>query len=79
MITQTTKIENGTITLPPKLRKAWKEADVLVKGNERQIIIERPNNKIFDSDTEKKLRRLGITITKKDIERAITWARRQRK
>lgn len=77
MVTQTTKIKNGTITLPKQLSKFWRNREVVVQGSEDKIVIEpsKPKKRIFSKETEKKLQALGRKITKKDIEEAIAWAR----
>jgi len=41
MAAQTTKVKNGTITLPKKFRKAWKEAEVYVDIAGDTILIKR--------------------------------------
>lgn len=41
MITKTAKIRNGVITLPKKLQKPWKEAEVFVFPNEDTLIIKK--------------------------------------
>lgn len=83
MTTQTAKIKDGslTITLPEMLQKSWGEEEVLVIPYTDRIIIERPrrNGRIFSSVTEKKLKALGRKISKKEIEEAIQWARKQTK
>ena len=41
MTTSTTKVKNGTITLPKELRKTWKRAEVFVFSNKDTLIIKK--------------------------------------
>lgn len=78
MVTQTTKIRNGTITLPKSLSKPWQGADVFVRASEDTIVIKRISRAPFwDIWQEIKMKGLGKKISQKDIKDAIAWARRQ--
>lgn len=81
MVTQTTKIKNGNIILPKEIQEFWAGAMVFVRADRDRITIERSGKKggLFDKETERKLRILGRKVTRKDIENAIRWARRQSK
>ena len=41
MTSQTTKIKNGIIVLPPNLRRAWKEGEVFIFPNKDTLIIKK--------------------------------------
>lgn len=72
---QTTKVKNGTIVLPERLRRIWEGVDVLITPERDKIVIEKRERRIFSKETEEKLRVLGRKITKKDIQAAVDWAR----
>jgi hypothetical protein len=76
-VTQLTKVANGSILLPPQVRKSWREADIYVSASDDTIVAKRlfKSGDLFNADTVKKLRRLGRKITRRDLEAAVTWAR----
>lgn len=78
MITQTTKIKEGKILLPPEARKDWKDAEVFVKTSEDTIVIKKIKKTPF-WETWEKMRKAGKKITQEDIKNAVTWARRSQK
>lgn len=76
MVTQTTKVKNGVIILPKKIRKAWEKAEVFITGGRDTILIKKvslpPLSQMLDE-----FRKIGKKITKKDVKEAIEWARRK--
>lgn len=75
MVTQTTKIKNGTITLPKGIRKSWRGAEVLIYGEGDTLIIKRIQPPSFPEMLEE-FRKIGKYITKKDVEDAIKKVRK---
>lgn len=76
MTIQTLKLKNQTLTLP----KDWRGKEIFIRKYKDTIVIKKvkkPGFFVFDKDTEKKLRALGKKITQKDIEKAISWARKR--
>lgn len=76
MVTQTTKVKNGTIILPKEFRKSWKEAEVFISGEKDTIIMKRIKAPSF-LEMLKEFREIGKSITKKEVREAIKWARRK--
>ena len=77
MITQTTKIKKGTIVLPSKIRKNWREADILLQASQDNIFIKRLQQpSVFEMVRE--FRKIGKKFSKKNLERAIKWARNEK-
>jgi hypothetical protein len=69
MATQTLKLKNQTITLP----KEWKE--VFVRRYNNTIVIKKVEEPEFWQSWEK-IKPFSKDITKKDIEKAVNWARK---
>lgn len=78
MTTQTAKIEKRSIIFPKVLPKLWQGADVFVRASDDTIVIKRVSKAPF-WDTLEQMREIGKKFTKKDVERAITWARKSQK
>jgi len=76
MVAQITKVKNGNITLPKEFRKAWKGAEVFISGEKDTILIKRVKASSF-SQMLREFRKIGKKITKKDVEEAISWAKRK--
>jgi len=74
MVTQTTKIKNGNIALPEKLRKSWKGAEVFITGEKDTILVKRLTTPSL-SEMISEFRKIGKNISKKDVKDAIKWAR----
>lgn len=77
MTTQTTKVRNGNITLPEKIRKSWKGADILLQISDDNIFIKKLQIPSF-FDMLKEFRRIGKKFSKKDVEDAIKYARNKK-
>ena len=71
-----TKIENGTITLPKKIQRAWRNVEVVILPGKESILIKKISQPSL-SELEPKLRQLGKVITKKDVNNAVKWARKK--
>lgn len=74
MTTKTTKVKNGTITLPKELRKSWKGAKVFLRAANDTIVIKKIKKAAFWESWEK-LRKVSKKVTKRDIKKAVAWAR----
>jgi len=75
---ETTKIKNRNIILPAKIWKKWKGNDVMIRASDDTIVIK----KIEEADfwkTWRKMKKVAAGITKRDIEKAVLWARKTRK
>lgn len=66
MVIQTTKVKNGTIVLPPKFKKSWKEANVWLQISKKNIFIRKLDPPSV-SDMLKEFRKIGKNISKKDV------------
>jgi len=77
-VTETTKIKNGSVVLPRELRATWKDAEVFLRSSDDTIVIKKMQKAPF-WNTWKKLGALKTKINRKDIDDAITWARRRSK
>lgn len=79
MTTKTTKVKNGTITLPKELWKAWKGAEVFIFPSEDTLIVKKIQ-KLLEVEWEKyeeKLSRGRKRISPKIIDEATQWAKSQ--
>lgn len=76
MTIKTTKIKNGVIVLPKKIRQNWQEADVWLQVSKDSIYVKRLSRPSL-SEMLKEFRKIGKTITKKDVDEAIKWARKK--
>lgn len=74
MTIQTTKIKNGTVILPKQLQKDWKEAEVYIFTSKDYISIKRMQAP-SGLQMLKEFRKVGQNISKKDVGKAIEWAR----
>lgn len=77
MTTKTTKVKNGTITLPKEFRKSWKEAEVFIFPSTDTLIVKKIQ-KPLEADWkeyEKKLNRGKKRISSKVIREAVQWSR----
>lgn len=74
-----TKLKGDTITLPKPLAREWRGADVFMHVANDTVILKKvyAPGRIFDPVTEERLKRIGKKITKKDIDAAVAWARKQ--
>lgn len=75
MATETTKIKGGAITLPEKLRRDWQNAEVFLRFSDDTLVVKKVQKSTF-WETWRKLKALKGSITKKDIEEAVQWARK---
>lgn len=71
MATQTLKLKNQILTLP----KDWKGKEIFVRKYNDTIIIKKVERPKFWESWEK-IRAFSKDIKKKDIEKAISWARK---
>lgn len=72
-------MEKNIVTIPSKITKG-EELVIIPRSLYEEIkkqTGQKLKTKLFDKETEKKLRALGKKITKKEIEEAIRWARRE--
>lgn len=76
MVTQTTKVKNGTIVLPREIRKAWERAEILVSGGKETILIKKVSIPSLSQMLDE-FRKIGKKIKKEDVKEAIEWARRK--
>lgn len=75
---QTIKIKNRNITLPPEIWRKWKGNEVIVRVSDDTIVIK----KIGEADfwkTWRKMKKVSAGITKRDIEKAVSWAKKSKK
>lgn len=77
-INQVTKIKNGTISLPSQITKSWKEAQIYIQYSQDNIFIKRMNSPELP-EMLKQLKKVGNKISKRDLEKAISWARKTNK
>lgn len=80
MVTQTTKVKNGTITLPEKLRKRWREAKVFITGKKDTILIKRltkPALTLKEMMDEFYQVTRKAKISKKDVDETIRSVRQE--
>ena len=77
MNTQTTKVKNGTITLPKEFRKSWKGADVFLFSSADTLIVKKVQKPLEAEwkEYEKKLNRGRKKISSKVIRQAVQWSR----
>lgn len=71
-----TKVKNGTITLPARVRKSWRNKEVVVVEEGNRLIVQ-PVDAEWDR-YEKKLQKGKGSISSKIIEEAVGWARKHR-
>lgn len=71
MTTQTLKLKNQTLTLP----KDWRGKEVFVRTYNDTIVIKKVEKPEFWENWEK-IKKFSKDIKKKDIEKAILWARK---
>lgn len=74
MTTQTLKLKNQTLTLP----KDWRGKEVFIRRYNDTILIKKIEKPEF-WENWKKIKKFSKDITKKDIEKAILWARKFQK
>lgn len=80
MTIQTTKIENGTITLPSPLQEQWTKAKVLIFPFNDSLIIkklEEPSELLW-AEYEQKLKKAKGKISAKTIDDATGWAKKRK-
>lgn len=71
-----TRIKDGKITLPKDLRKDWKEGQVIFVPTESGFYIKSVTPPSLDAIASR-LRKLGKSLTSKDIKKAVAWARKK--
>lgn len=76
MVSQITRVKNGTIILPEKFRKNWKGAEVFITGEKDTLLIKRVRSRTFPQMLSE-FRKIGKKIKRKDVEEAINWARKK--
>lgn len=74
---QLIQVKNNTITLPKTLMKTWKGKDVYVRFSDDAIFIKKLQPPSL-WELRDQLRTVAKTITQKDINNAVTWARKKR-
>jgi len=80
MTTKTTKVKNGTITLPKGVRKAWKGAEVYLDVEGDTILIKRlsrPALTLKEMMDELREAARKTKLSKKDVEEAIREVRKE--
>lgn len=75
MAQSTIKVKNGAITLPKQLQKNWKGASVFMRFSTDTVVLKKVRPSSFWK-TWQKMKPATKGITRKDIENAISWARR---
>lgn len=76
----TTKLTTDAVKfLPAKLRKRWRGQNVYYLASADTLVVKktRPVKQTY-AEAVADFRRLGKTITRADLRRAIAWARKQR-
>lgn len=73
----TAKIENGTLTLPRSVRKLWQNKEVLILPEKDRLIVQ-PLEAEWDS-YEEKVSKGRKQITSRMIDKAVAWAKNNRK
>ena len=76
MTTQTTKVKNGTILLPKKLRQEWQDAQIIILPSKDGMYIKKLSRPSL-LKLKSKLQKLGKLIRQKDIDEAIKWAKQK--
>lgn len=71
-----TKIKNGKITLPKDLRQAWKGGQVVFVPTESGFYVKSVTPPSLDA-LASRLRKLGKSLTSKDIKNAVAWAKKK--
>lgn len=71
-----TKIINGKIAIPQKLRKEWGTDEVIFMPGQEGAYI-KPIIKPSLAAIRPKLKKLGRMITDRDIDEAVAWARKK--
>ena len=74
MTTQTLKLKNQTLTLP----KDWRGKEVFVRRYNDTIVIKKIEKPEFWESWEK-IKKFSKDIKKKDITKAILWARKSQR
>jgi len=74
MITQILKLKNQTLTLP----KDWRGKEIFIRKDKDTIIIKKMERPEF-WESWKKIKPFTKDINKKDVEKAILWARKSQK
>lgn len=69
-------LREGVIALPKALQKSWKNAKILIRMGPDTLILKKVQTSSF-WDTWEKLKTLDPKLSKKDIDKAITWARKR--
>ena len=80
MTTATTKIKNGSITLPEELRKQWTGADVYISGEKNTLFIKRlskPALTLKEMLHEFREAARKTKLSKKDAESAVRETRKE--
>lgn len=70
------KIKNGKLSLPKKVQKSLRETEVAILPLEDGFYVKKISKPSFET-LRPRLLKLGKLISKKDINEAIRWARRQ--
>ncbi len=76
MTTQTIKIKNGAIAIPPEFKQYWQNVDVRLQISKDSIYAKRLNKPTL-SEMLDAFRKVGKNISKKDVSKAIENARRK--
>lgn len=76
MPTATLKVKNGSIKLPKNLQNAWKDAEVFVRLSGDTVVLKKVQPSAF-WNTWRQTRLVARGITKRDIQDATAWARKQ--
>ncbi|MGB2762585.1 MAG: hypothetical protein WBC21_03570 [Minisyncoccales bacterium] len=77
MVTQTVKIKNGTITLPEKIRKSWKGAEISIFPSKDTLIvkkIQKPLSKL--SDLAQRIS--SPKMSQKEVEKEVQYYRKNK-
>lgn len=78
-MTQTTlKVKNGTITLPKELKSNWKNASVFLRVSPDTVVLKKIQRPSSFWNTWQKMKPASKNIRKKDIDDAVSWARRKK-
>lgn len=78
MTYKTAKINNGVIALPRDLLKSWNGAEVFVRSSDDTIVIKKLQKAAFWSTWEK-VGKLGKKNSQREVNDAVTWARKRQK
>lgn len=73
-----TKIKNGAVVLPKEIQKLWRGAELIIIPSQDSVYIKKITKPPSLSELRPKLLKLGKMISKKDLDNAIKWARKQK-